>query len=98
MIVYLAGPITGVPDYRQKFALAEFQLTEKGFTVLNPAVLPEGMKKADYMRICLAMVDTANIVALLDGWEDSSGAKIEAEYSEYIAKPMLPLHDLLSWY
>lgn len=97
MTVYLAGPITGVADYHQKFALAEYQLAEKGFTVLNPAVLPEGMEKADYMRICLAMVDTADIVVLLDGWEDSPGAKIESDYSKYIAKPMLTLHDFLQW-
>lgn len=43
----------------------------EGHIVLNPAHLPEGMKSADYMRICLAMIDSADLVAFLPGWESS---------------------------
>lgn len=52
MKVYLAGKITGDPNYREKFAPAAKKLEERaGVTVISPAVTPEGLKKADYMRI-----------------------------------------------
>lgn len=58
----------------------------QGFTVLNPAVLPEGMKPADYMRICLAMIDSADVVMFLPDWEESKGAKLEWDLCQYIGK------------
>lgn len=51
MKVYLAGKITGDPNYREKFAEAAKKLEERaGVTVISPAVTPEGLKKADYVR------------------------------------------------
>lgn len=51
MKVYLAGKITGDPNYREKFAAAAKKLEERaGVTVISPAVTPEGLKKADYKR------------------------------------------------
>ena len=61
--VYIAGKITGDAGYREKFAAAEQKLQGEGFIVLSPAVLPEGMSTADYMRICFAMIDVADKVA-----------------------------------
>lgn len=61
MKVYLAGKITGDPNYREKFAEAAKKLEERaGVTVISPAVTPEGLKKADYMRICFAMLESAD--------------------------------------
>ena len=48
------------------------------------------------MRICMAMIDSADIVALLDGWELSQGARLEAEYCRYIGKAYRPLNDVLN--
>lgn len=46
MKVYLAGKITGDPNYREKFAAAAKKLEEQaGVTVISPAVTPEGLKK-----------------------------------------------------
>ncbi len=60
MKVYLAGKITGDQNYREKFAAAAKKLEERaGVTVISPAVTPEGLKKADYMRICFAMLESA---------------------------------------
>ena len=69
MKVYIAGPITGRHNYRDIFQMAQRKLEARNYIVLNPAAQPEGMSKADYMRICMAMIDSADIVALLDGWE-----------------------------
>lgn len=65
MKVYIAGRITGDPRYREKFAEAEAALREVGHIPLNPAVLPEGMEAEDYMRICTAMLDSADAIGLL---------------------------------
>ena len=42
MKIYIAGKITGDKGYREKFAAVEAALWAQGFTVINPAVLPEG--------------------------------------------------------
>jgi hypothetical protein len=68
MIIYLAGKITGNPEYRKQFAAAKAELKAEGHIVLNPAELPEGMSPAAYMRICFAMIDTADELRALPGW------------------------------
>jgi len=84
--VYIAGKITGDPGYRDKFAAAEIQLVWQGNVVLNPAELPDGMTKADYMRICFAMIDVADAVVFLPDAAESAGARLEMAYCEYIEK------------
>ena len=91
MKVYIAGKITGDCDYREKFERAEQELARQGHVVLNPAVLPEGMSAADYMRICFAMIDVADRVVLLPDWQSSPGARLEKEYCRYIGKRMVEL-------
>ena len=86
MKVYIAGKITGDPDYQSKFRKARKYLMAMGNIVLTPAVLPEGMAPADYMKICFAMIDVADVVAFLPDWKDSSGAKLEMQYCNYIGK------------
>ena len=54
--------------------------------MLNPSWMPQGMQKADYMRICFAMIDTADVVAFLPGYETSPGAQLELQYCCYIDK------------
>jgi hypothetical protein len=88
---YIAGKITGDKDYRKKFEAAALFLKSSGYVVLNPAVLPEGMSRADYMRICIAMIDSADVVGFLPGWTDSDGARLEREYCSYTEKPMVNL-------
>ena len=40
MKVYIAGKITGNPNYREEFAAAERKVRALGDIPLNPAVLP----------------------------------------------------------
>lgn len=89
--VYIAGKITGDWQYREKFERAAELLRREGHVVLNPAVLPEGMSAADYMRICFAMIDVADRVVLLPDWSESQGARLEKEYCRYIGKGMVEL-------
>lgn len=85
--VYISGPITGVKDYWQAFEAADDKLSSRGFAVLNPARLPKGMTDEQYMRIDLAMIDAADAVYFLKGWENSRGARIEHSYCDYTNKP-----------
>ena len=84
--VYIAGKITGDPNYKAKFAEAAKAIVARGDIPLNPAELPAGMDPADYMRICFAMIDTADIVFFLPDWHDSQGAQLEMDYCRYIGK------------
>ncbi|WP_406706607.1 DUF4406 domain-containing protein [Sodalis sp.] len=79
-VIYIAGPMTGKPDFnRTAFSLAAVRLSAQGAIPLNPAILPEGLSEADYMRIGLAMLQLqcAYGIYLLDGWQDSAGACAE---------------------
>lgn len=96
MKAYIAGRITGDPRYREKFAEAEAALREVGHIPLNPAVLPEGMEAEDYMRICTAMLDSADAIGLLGDWTDSPGAKLELHYADYVGKKTVDLWKMLA--
>ena len=79
MKIYIAGRITGNPHYKAPFKATAAMLQKNGHTVLNPAELPEGMKPAGYMRICFAMLDSADVVLFQLGWQVSKGAKLECD-------------------
>lgn len=85
--VYIAGKITDNENYKEEFEKVKEKMGER-FTVLNPAELPEGMSKADYMRICFSMIDVADVVVFIEGWVRSEGAMLEHKYCEYIGKPI----------
>lgn len=77
-VIYISGPISGMPDgNREAFEEAEKLMEKQGFIVLNPRALPEGMEKRRYMPIALAMLEQADAVLMIDGWEESDGANIE---------------------
>lgn len=84
--IYIAGKITGDPNYKAKFEKAAEAYRQKGYVVLTPSWMPQGMQPADYMRICFAMIDTADVVAFLPGYETSPGAQVELQYCFYIDK------------
>lgn len=92
MKVYIAGKITGNPNYREEFAAAERKVRALGDIPLNPAVLPEGLEKADYMRVCLAMLDSADAIAPLRSWTHSDGAAIEMSLAWYTGKQNISLY------
>lgn len=94
MKAYIAGKITGDRGYWHKFQRAQECLEDEGFTVINPAALPEGMRPADYMRICFAMMDSADVVAFLPDYNQSRGARLEWEWCQYVSKTTMYLEQM----
>lgn len=83
MIVYVAGPMSGYEQFnRPAFHSAAKRLTDKGYVVLNPATLPDGLTQAQYMDICLAMLRCADTIYMLKEWEYSAGARAENALAE----------------
>lgn len=86
-VIYIAGPITGVPRYWEPFEQAESELEAAGFVALTPTRLPSGMTWEQYMHIDKAMIDVADAVLFLPGWQNSEGAGIEMAYCLKTNKP-----------
>lgn len=92
VVYFISGPMTGSEDMgRARFAEAERKLKKyPGVIVLNPACLPLGMPECRYMPICLAMVQQADCVLMLDGWQNSVGSRIEREFALSCGKFIIP--------
>jgi len=86
MIYYLCGPTTGVKDYKCNFEKVEKEYTQKGHTVLNPAWIPKSLSWEKAMSIDMVIVQECEVLLLLPGWENSSGALIEKALAEKIGK------------
>lgn len=79
--LYIAGPMTGLPDLNfPAFFEAEDLLKKAGFVVLNPADRAgrvTGQPWSWYLRRGVADVTESDGIALLPGWGDSRGARLE---------------------
>lgn len=100
--LYIAGPMTGHPDFNYPAFNANAGLLRgAGYDVLNPVdsehenPTPGAAQAWDwYMRRALRMLTHADGIATLDGWESSRGASLEV----YIAAQLkLPIRPALDW-
>lgn len=92
--IYLSGSIAGTGDYIECFQKAEKELTENGFSVVNPAsvnsMLPEDTTYEQYMDMAFTMLKMCGHIYMLEGWEKSRGAN--REYGYAVA------NDMTIWY
>ncbi|HDC2548779.1 TPA: DUF4406 domain-containing protein [Salmonella enterica] len=77
-VIYIAGPMSGIENFnRNAFDIAAIMLKSIGHAVLNPAILPDGLTYGQYIKISKAMLECADTIYLLEGWQDSAGATNE---------------------
>lgn len=85
MNIYISGPITGTTDYKERFITASDHLLKQGHRPINPVAIAEDIKKRlpmepayeTYMAIDLAILEMADAIYMLKGFEDSNGARVE---------------------
>ena len=85
--VYLSGQMTGLPNYNfETFNKKAAELESQGWVVCNPAShgLVGGAERSDYLRYDAAQLSTCSTIYLLNGWENSEGAKWEFELAKYL--------------
>ena len=91
MRIYLSGKITGLDKevYSRQFERAENFYKTSGFDVVNPVKIGEEVLKInpkaewqDFMIRDLEALRTCTHIALLEGWEESKGAKMEKAEAE----------------
>ena len=100
MKLYIAGPMTGLPDFNYPaFNAIEAALREVGYDVLNPTLGnetpdadPPGLTWADYLRRALHMVADADGIALLPDWEGSRGARLEFHVATALGMDARPVN------
>ena len=100
MRIYLSGKITGreKEDYSRQFARAETFYKTSGFDVENPVKIGEEVLKInpkaewqDFMIRDLEALRTCTHIVLLEGWEESKGAKMEKAEAEKLGLEIMYL-------
>lgn len=98
-LVYLSGPITNVPNYRQEFESFANVFERLGYVVINPVHIADcliGINKLteeeiwskEWRKIFLledvkAMLD-CDLVVMLPNWKHSKGAKLEHKIAKML--------------
>jgi len=97
--LYLAGPMSGLPEYNHPaFHAAASQLRAAGYTVISPTDngLPPEAPWADHMRRdVVLMMQNATALATLPGHRYSRGAQIETNLAASLGMPVMNVEQWL---
>jgi hypothetical protein len=93
MKVYIAGPMTGLPDFNYPaFHALAADLRSAGYVVVNPAENFAGdqtLPYRTYLREAVRSLVDCDAVALLPGWENSRGAMLERSIAETLGMVLM---------
>ncbi|MCI2958193.1 DUF4406 domain-containing protein [Agromyces atrinae] len=99
MKLYIAGPMTGFPDFNYPaFRSAAELLAALGHDVEDPStnINPTPNDYHGWLRAGLAQLIRCEGVALLDGWEASGGARLEVNVAATLGMRVRPLNEWLT--
>ncbi|MEO8640911.1 DUF4406 domain-containing protein [Pseudomonas sp.] len=97
--LYLAGPMTGFEDFNfPAFNKMAADLRARGYVVENPAEhgVVTDADWADYMAYDLTRLGLCGMVAVLPGWVNSKGARLEVHIARELGMTVVNAHDLVS--
>ena len=79
MRLYLSGKISGNDNYKEDFAAARAQLENAGYDICDPTSFgfPEDIQWPEAMKYDIREMLLCNGVAMIPGWENSPGARVE---------------------
>lgn len=93
MKVYLSGPMTGIPGYNfPAFRFAAEVMRGQGYEVVSPIETDGGdtsKPREYYLRIDIEHLLCVDAVAVLPGWQESEGARLEVQIAKAIGLPIL---------
>lgn len=97
MKLYLAGPMTGLPDLNfPRFREEAARLRALGHEIVNPAELnPTGTDWLECMRTDIRELVMCDGVALLSGWRNSRGATLEHDIGRRLGLHVIEAADLV---
>jgi len=80
--VFISGPCSGYAHAnRPAFERVTELLRKDGHIVLSPAHFPIGLEHHEYMSMCYPMIDIADTVYFLYGWQYSKGCRLEFDHA-----------------
>lgn len=89
--IYIAGPMTGIPEHNYPaFDAAAAKLRAEGYAVTSPAELhgDDVSQSWDwYLRRDIAALVECDEIALLPGWINSRGARLEHHVAAMLGMP-----------
>jgi hypothetical protein len=91
--VYLAGPMSGIADWNfPAFHKVAERLRAEGYVVANPADHFGGdttRRWDEYLKVAVAAVTICDLLAVLPGWQESKGARLEVFTARSLGIPVL---------
>ena len=99
MRLYIAGPMTGLPEFNiPAFRRAALLLADAGHAPIDPSQLhPQiGLPWADYMRADIPAMLACDGVATLPDWWRSRGARLEVHIASSLEMPVLAVTEWLA--
>lgn len=97
-MIYISGPMKGLPnDNREAFWKAEEKIKEiSNQLIFNPASLPDGWTREQYLRKDIEGLCQCSIMVLLPGFENSDGCKLEIEIARNIGITMYTYENFIN--
>ena len=90
MKVYIAGKISGCPEYKENFAAAAFAVRNMGHDPVLPFEGTTGQETyKEYIDHGLDILKECDGIYMMSNWPESKGAILERMYAETVEMPMI---------